>query len=153
MPSFFFLQIEIMQDRRLDQDDNRGLGQGVQDNEPTLNIFKLRLENINSCIKRPEKYAGGYLTETMHNEMNRLLYPMEKLIWHENDDWIGVLPHFGKDRESLESGTEIAVLRNLKYVYNSKSDKKSCIGIVINRSHLEQCNNQIQTSGKVISIN
>lgn len=141
----FNFQIEIMQDRRLDQDDNRGLGQGVQDNQPTLNIFKLGLENISPCMKRSEKYRGGYLTTTMHSEMNRLLHTMEKLIWNEND-WVGVEPKFGEDRWPLETGTEIAVLRNLKHV-STNANKKSTIGLVINRVHLEQCEGEGEDRG------
>lgn len=126
-----------MQDRRLDQDDNRGLGQGVQDNLPILNIFKLKLESVISCKKRSDKYRGGFLTPTMHSEMNRLLHPMEKLVWHEND-WIGVQPHFGEERWPIETGMEIAVLRNLNSVSTS-GNKKSSIGLVVNRIYLEQC--------------
>lgn len=126
-----------MQDRRLDQDDNRGLGQGVQDNVPILNIFKLGLENIGTCVKRSEKYRGGFLTSNMHTEANRLLHPMEKLVWYDNE-WIGVQAQFGADRWPLETGTEIAVLRNLQHV-PSNANKRTTMGLVINRAHLEQC--------------
>lgn len=138
-----------MQDRRLDQDDNRGLGQGVQDNVPILNIFKIGLENISPCVKRSDKYRGGYLTSAMHTEMSRLLHPMEKLIWHEND-WIGVQPQFGEERWPLETGTEIAVLRNLKHV-TTNLNKKSTMGLVINRVHLEQCEGS-DTSSEAVSL-
>lgn len=126
-----------MQDRRLDQDDNRGLGQGVQDNVPVLNIFKLGLENISPCVKRSDKYRGGFLTSSMHTESNRLLHPMEKLVWYDND-WIGVQPQFGDHRWPLDTGTEIAVLRNLANV-PTNTNKRSTMGLVINRIHLEQC--------------
>lgn len=130
-------EIEIMQDRRLDQDDNRGMGQGVQDNEPTLNIFKLMLENVELCEKRSNNYRAGYLTKSAHTESNRLLHPTEKLVWHENE-WAGVLPNYGVERVPMEIGTEIAALRNLR-VHGTPSSKKPSIGLVINRRHLEQC--------------
>lgn len=128
-----------MQDRRLDQDDHRGLYQGIQDNLPTLNIFKLGFERINTCAKRSQAHASGFLTEKMHAEMNLLLHPMEKLIWHGNSAWKGVIANFGLTHEALDVGTEIAALRNLKHVQNSGSDRQSNVGVVLNRYHLEQC--------------
>lgn len=128
-------EIEIMQDRRLDQDDNRGLGQGVTDNKLVLNIFKLSLELIQDCIKRSNSYKGGFLTSNAHNEMNHLLYPIEKLVWHEND-WPGVMAGYGDNRVPLQIGTEIAVLKNLPRI---ESTHNEAIGIVVYRHHLEQC--------------
>lgn len=143
-----------MQERRLEQDDNRGLGQGIHDNQPTLNIFKLALEHVQSCRKRSTNYPAGYLTVATHYEYNRLLHPVEKLVWHEND-WIGVLPQYGNNREPLPNDIDLAVVRRLKHIKPTaarRNQASDTIGIVMNRKHLEECASTGETSSEVVCI-
>lgn len=72
-------QIEVMQDRRLLQDDNRGLDQGVMDNKPTLTMFRLFVEQRKeSCPLEPEE---GYMSAAVYLSLNSLNYPIHHLVW------------------------------------------------------------------------
>ncbi|CAL4114934.1 unnamed protein product, partial [Meganyctiphanes norvegica] len=76
-------QLEIMLDRRLNQDDNRGVEQGVLDNvNPTANVFRLMMEP-----RLPEKewsvvQDGGsaFLSLAAHAAMADILYPSYTLL-------------------------------------------------------------------------
>lgn len=131
-------EMEIMQDRRLNQDDERGMGQGVLDNRPVLNIFKLVLEGRESCQQLDDNYPAGFLTPNTYDEQKRLLHPMEKLIFNENE-WTGVISQFGENHENLETGVEVVALRNLPSVQVKDSKGKSPTGIVIHRTNFGEC--------------
>ncbi|XP_031825591.1 alpha-mannosidase 2 [Nomia melanderi] len=72
-------QIEIMQDRRLLQDDNRGLGQGVTDNLLTNHWFMFVLEKRKSQCPSPSPTAnhpGGLISLYGHLASEELLHPI-----------------------------------------------------------------------------
>lgn len=128
-------EIEIMQDRRLNQDDDRGMGQGVLDNRPVMNIFKVVLENRESCRQLDENYPSGFLTPNSYEEQKRLQFPMDKFIFSEND-WNGVNMQFGENHESVETGIEVVALRPLPFIHTKG---KPSLGLVIHRTNFGEC--------------
>lgn len=127
-------EIEIMQERRLNQDDDRGVGQGVLDNRPVLNIFKLVIESRESCRRLDENYPSGYLTPYSYTEQKKLLHPMDKLIFNEND-WNGVQFQFGENRENVDTGIEVVALRSLSHL----PSKGKALGLVLHRTNFGEC--------------
>lgn len=147
-------EIEIMQDRRLAQDDERGLGQGVLDNKPVQHIFRLIVEKIESCSKLTEENPGGFLTKNAFYEYETVLHPIDKFIWVEND-WVGVQRSFGGNHEQLEEGIQLSVMRNIPSTASngaaSKKKNKSAqeTGLIIHRTNLMACNADNHRSGIV----
>lgn len=77
-------QLEVMQDRRLSQDDNRGLGQGVTDNVlPTMCSFRLLVEPRNKLCNENNYRPDGYLSLSGHHALHSLLYPIHQLVWSD----------------------------------------------------------------------
>lgn len=69
-------QIEVMQDRRLSRDDNRGMNQGVLDNVRTRHTFRLIAEPaLGHCAKPPSDHPSGWLTLGSHVSQQMLLQP------------------------------------------------------------------------------
>ncbi|KAL6463648.1 hypothetical protein MHYP_G00280390 [Metynnis hypsauchen] len=76
-------QLEVIMDRRLNQDDNRGLGQGVLDNKITANSFRLLLELFNSAegAQRENTTPFSYpsvLSHVSYMYLNHPFMPMVK---------------------------------------------------------------------------
>ncbi|XP_012672636.1 alpha-mannosidase 2 [Clupea harengus] len=74
-------QLEVILDRRLNQDDNRGLGQGVLDNKVTANAFRLLLEKTSSTEEPQAEASTPYsfpslLSHMLYMHLNHPLIPM-----------------------------------------------------------------------------
>ena len=67
--------LQVMQDRRLDQDDNRGMGQDVRDNKRTPNHFRLLFESKAASSSGPEHESIGFLSMNAHFSSLDLLHP------------------------------------------------------------------------------
>ncbi|XP_062125237.1 alpha-mannosidase 2 isoform X1 [Drosophila sulfurigaster albostrigata] len=129
-------ELEIMQDRRLASDDQRGLGQGVLDNKPVLHIYRIVLEKIIGCERPPEAHPGSYLTSAAYRASQSLLDPLDKFIYSENE-WTGAQEVFGNDHVPANEATDVVVMRRL-----SKSTANvQRIGCVLHRTQLMECSN------------
>uniref|UniRef100_A0A8C0GMU7 Alpha-mannosidase n=1 Tax=Chelonoidis abingdonii TaxID=106734 RepID=A0A8C0GMU7_CHEAB len=70
-------QLEVIMDRRLMQDDNRGLGQGLQDNKITANLFRLLLERRNEVDESEFIFSfPSLLSHTTSFFINHPVIPM-----------------------------------------------------------------------------
>ncbi|XP_054725610.1 alpha-mannosidase 2 [Anastrepha obliqua] len=147
-------ELEIMQDRRLTHDDERGLGQGVLDNQPVMHIFRVVVERIDTCLMLSETHPSGALTPMAHLASQTLLHPLDKFIFIENN-WLGVQAAFGEKRGGAGEDTSIAVLRNLPPtlaklpVARDRKSKDSLMntGVVVHRTLLLQCRAGDQQTG------
>lgn len=81
-------QIEVMQDRRLSRDDNRGMSQGVMDNIRTRHTFKIIAESANKpcSSKPPPEHPSGQLTLGAHVSQQMLLQPIVTMHYSARED-------------------------------------------------------------------
>lgn len=132
-------ELEIMQDRRLAYDDQRGLGQGVLDNKPVLHIYRVVLEKIVGCSRPSEAHPASYLTSATYRALQALLDPFDKFIYTENE-WTGALEQFGQTHMSAIEELDVPVMRRL-----SKSTALiQRIGVVLHRTQVLQCDSDSQ---------
>lgn len=135
--SFDFYK-QIMQDRRLLQDDNRGLGQGVMDNLLTNHMFALIVEKkeINCPFTIPTNHPAGLLSLNGHLASEELLHPVMALHIH-NSLPFNLHAHFAPLRHDLPVDLSIVSLR----VFPIPEGAGKGIGMVLHQAALDACFN------------
>jgi len=114
--------LEVVLDRRLNQDDNRGLGQGVLDNKITPSNFRLLFENFaekNTKLNHPAPIA--YPSATSHILSQQLQHPMLTFLFTPNDP-SSYHSHFAGLKQSLPCDLHLV---NMKMLQNNIKQEAS----------------------------
>ncbi|XP_022909710.2 alpha-mannosidase 2 [Onthophagus taurus] len=139
--------IEVMLDRRLNQDDNLGLGQGVLDNRVIRQTFRIVLEPINNpnCQTTIDGHPSGFRTLASYVALETLLNPLIRMLKFDDIDDLESNQHFSYIPENQNDilnqfvgfGVDISVpivrtgLKDVGYV--------DLVGLVLHRTMLDLC--------------
>ncbi|CAH2045689.1 unnamed protein product, partial [Iphiclides podalirius] len=129
-------QIEVMQDRRLTRDDNRGLNQGILDNVRTRHTFKLIAEAAVPCQRPSEERASGQLTLGAHVSQQMLLQP--PLVMHHAASESTPRPAYSR---AASSAADVVLAAFNAHVTAADKDGKHIhgMGVTLQRVHLDTC--------------
>ncbi|XP_053263598.1 alpha-mannosidase 2 [Podarcis raffonei] len=111
-------QLEVIMDRRLMQDDNRGLGQGVQDNKITANLFRILLEKRNGVDMKEEKSTVSFPSLLSHITSSFINHPLIPMITYADIGIPSLLNSFSPLMSSMPCDMNIVNLRTIQ----SKAD-------------------------------
>ncbi|CAH0550775.1 unnamed protein product [Brassicogethes aeneus] len=128
-------QIEVMLDRRLNQDDNLGLGQGVMDNKPTRHTFRVILEKRENpaCKTTADNHPAGFPSMSTYLASQTLLNPAIRLMRTDDDDVISQTSYAPVVRD-LGVDFSVAALRTNVLVKGKKR-----VGVTLHRQYLDLC--------------
>jgi len=125
-------QLEIMQDRRLMQDDNRGLFQGIQDNKVSPHRFLLLLERQAGAGQggpgEESQSAASYPSLLAHAARHSLLSPLLRLIWLQDHAAGHALRHtFSPVQTELPCDIHVVNLRTMLTAAAKPSDQAALV--------------------------
>ncbi|XP_043920205.1 alpha-mannosidase 2 [Protopterus annectens] len=121
-------QLEVIMDRRLMQDDNRGLGQGLQDNKITANLFRVLLEKRSEVDEGEIKKPVSYPSLLSHATSMFLNHPVIPMAVHLNYNSVSLLNEFSPLKASMPCDMEIVNLRTIQSKENmGPSDEAALI--------------------------
>lgn len=106
-------QLEIMMDRRLNQDDNRGLGQPVKDNKVTPSRFALMFEKRRGPM--PKNKVTGFPSIQAHLTSLQFVQPIFVIPKNSQTNSIDLLPTFKPMQKTLPCEIHLLNFRSLRY--------------------------------------
>ncbi|XP_038127924.1 alpha-mannosidase 2 [Cyprinodon tularosa] len=106
-------ELELVLDRRLQQDDNRGLGQGVTDNKLTASLYRLLLEDRKGGAKEVGGASVQHLSLLAHLASLSLSHPPIAMVAPGNGQLPKLRP-FQPLRSSLPCDVHLLNLRTLE---------------------------------------
>ncbi|XP_077318426.1 alpha-mannosidase 2 [Lithobates pipiens] len=107
-------QLEVFMDRRLMQDDNRGLGQGLQDNKITFNLFRLLLEQRTGIQEGEDRRAVSYPSLLSHITSTTLNQPIISMATVMDTDAPPLLDAFSPLMSSMPCDVHLVNLRTIQ---------------------------------------
>uniref|UniRef100_A0A8C2ZJY9 mannosyl-oligosaccharide 1,3-1,6-alpha-mannosidase n=1 Tax=Cyclopterus lumpus TaxID=8103 RepID=A0A8C2ZJY9_CYCLU len=106
-------ELEVVLDRRLQQDDNRGLGQGVTDNKLTASLYHLLLEDRRGGAQEVGGASVEHLSLLAHLISLSLSHPPMTMVT-SSDSQVPKLHRFLPLRSSLPCDVHLLNLRTLE---------------------------------------
>uniref|UniRef100_A0A672PCG3 mannosyl-oligosaccharide 1,3-1,6-alpha-mannosidase n=1 Tax=Sinocyclocheilus grahami TaxID=75366 RepID=A0A672PCG3_SINGR len=121
-------QLEVILDRRLMQDDNRGLGQGLKDNKRTANRFRLLLERRSSKLMTKTKNISfpsllSHMTSTI---LNHEVLALPVLPWKHG---VPSVRTFAPLAGTLPCDFHLLNLRSIQSLVNESRGRKMCVSV------------------------
>jgi len=133
-------QLEVMLDRRLAQDDNRGLFQGVQDNRITRHKFKLLVEKTEPGCQREANSQASYPSLLALAARHSLLHPVFRLISEESSVGVGSssLTQYSPVSKSLDCDIHLINVRT-STLYGSSVGPSDKSALILHRHGFNSC--------------
>ncbi|KAF4803499.1 mannosidase alpha class 2A member 1 [Turdus rufiventris] len=120
-------QIEVIMDRRLMQDDNRGLGQGVQDNKITANVFRLLLERRYGTDGNEEKAPVSFPSLLSHMTSLFLNHPVIPMTTNGDSGVPELTNTFSPLMSSMPCDMHIVNLRTIQAKVDTKPSDEAAL--------------------------
>ncbi|KAK2887836.1 alpha-mannosidase 2 isoform X1 [Channa argus] len=125
-------ELEVVLDRRLQQDDNRGLGQGVTDNKLTASLYNLLLEDRRGGVQEVRGASVEHLSLLAHLSSLSVSHPPITMV-ARTDSQLPKLRTFQPLRSSLPCDVHLLNLRTLEDPQQEAGSPSQEVALLLHR--------------------